>query len=47
MITGNKGGFSHEGVLHCDQRIEEMLMGYRSYLYIAPESNIIEFINAL
>ena len=39
-INGNwKKGFSHDGMLYCAQRIEEMLMFFTSHLYKAPVLN--------
>ena len=39
-VNGNwKDGFSHDGILYCAQRIEEMLMFFTSHLYKAPVLN--------
>jgi len=39
-INGNwKEGFSHDGMLYCAQRIEEMLMFFTSHLYKVPVLN--------
>ncbi|SFO21651.1 hypothetical protein SAMN04487831_11252 [Pseudobutyrivibrio sp. UC1225] len=39
-IIGNAGGkTSHDGVLYCVQRIEEMLMRYTSHIYKVPVYN--------
>ena len=39
-VNGNwKDGFSHDGMLYCAQRIEEMLMFFTSHLYKVPVLN--------